>query len=274
MDDEIEHFGLWVRVIRVRQTGSTTSKRDIYINAPCGQKLRSTHDLAKYIRQWSCYDVNPREVNFEMPLRPGEEPRKLRSHTNELIKFVETKGKYTPAFMLPRQPKNNNANSQPLKTKANIINVASQCYKCNWYDDTIKLEKISKKKLCEGCILCLQGKREEHLQNVFKEMPYLPTKNSCQRLELQTELTKEQISSWFLDAMSAVIPNNDQEDQEHLDPIKQESDDIPDISDEDEIEEDDAAAEKVTLSSHDMNISLEKNDPDDIPNLSEDDDIL
>ena len=77
MDDKIERIGEWVRVIRIRQTGSTTGTRDMYINAPNGQKLRSTHDLAKYIKQYNYYDVNPREVNFEKPLRPGEKPRKF-----------------------------------------------------------------------------------------------------------------------------------------------------------------------------------------------------
>ena len=58
---------LWVKNVKIRNSGESLGQRDVYIINPQGGKLRSVKELTQYILQTGYFEIDPREVNFEKP---------------------------------------------------------------------------------------------------------------------------------------------------------------------------------------------------------------
>ena len=172
MDDLIVHIGEWTKVLRVRQSGSSLGATDLYLNTPCGRKLRSTPSLTNYIKHHNLYDIDPRKVNFEKPLRPGEKPKPCYSKfTTEFIKFVRSRGKYTPSYAIPgdQRPKK----KKKLRVKINLKTIDKDwCDKCRRLD-YVREDAATLCKLCEGCILCQQGKYDYEIEHLPSTSIYI-----------------------------------------------------------------------------------------------------
>ena len=100
--EQIRRYGSWTKILRFRQTGSSEGKKDLYIISPLGVKLRSTHDLAKHVKENNLYSVvDPNVVNFDKILDLHEEtnPAQQSKITQEFVKWVESRGNTNPNFM-------------------------------------------------------------------------------------------------------------------------------------------------------------------------------
>ena len=58
---------LWVKNVKIRNSGESLGQRDVYIINPQGGKLRSVKELTEYILETGYFEIDPREVNFEKP---------------------------------------------------------------------------------------------------------------------------------------------------------------------------------------------------------------
>ena len=58
---------LWVKNVKIRNSGESLGQRDVYIINPQGGKLRSVKELTQYILETGYFEIDPREVNFEKP---------------------------------------------------------------------------------------------------------------------------------------------------------------------------------------------------------------
>ena len=58
---------LWVKNVKIRNSGESLGQRDVYIINPQGGKLRSIKELTQYILETGYFEIDPREVNFEKP---------------------------------------------------------------------------------------------------------------------------------------------------------------------------------------------------------------
>ena len=185
--------GGWRRVIRIRQSGKTAGQIDLYLMSPVGTKLRSTHDLAKFVQEYDYFErIDPYEVNFEKP--PYKEP--LSANSRAFIKWVESKGKTKPSFM-------KRSSKKSLKT-ATTRYKAVKCDNCQ-----LRLEDIGAN-LCNDCIL---GADEplRVLQSYMDRFGVLPLPEDHNRLRKQTKLSAKEIDEWFTEQFESLdlIPDFD-----------------------------------------------------------------
>ena len=61
---------LWVKNVKIRNSGVSWGRSDVYIINPDGDKLRSIKELTVYISTTGYFDIDPTEVNFEKKTAP------------------------------------------------------------------------------------------------------------------------------------------------------------------------------------------------------------
>ena len=144
---------LWVKNVKIRNSGESLGQRDVYIINPQGGKLRSVKELTQYILETGYFEIDPREVNFEKPdSMLGYQPtlprytfriilifffnfftifcqfsffnhffffffRVLHHNTKQFMQFITTKGSFIPNYMT-RRP-NRTRNTQNTQNSQN-----------------------------------------------------------------------------------------------------------------------------------------------------------
>jgi len=201
---------MWCKIVRNRQTGSTAGSEDMYLVSPDGRRLRSTHDLAKYILSYNLFDqLNPYEVNFEKPLDNhvnSTDVQTFSKNTMEFIQWYESAGKTLPSFMtrIPLRPTKERRPSKKksgnLKLRFNTKKIKmNKCGNCGFWEDLEK--QPNGENLCRDCRL---GPLNPYrvLQGYLDRCAILPLQADFFRLQKQTRLSELEISQWFQNAMS------------------------------------------------------------------------
>ncbi len=84
---------IWTKVQKIRMDGESRGNNDLYVITPKdpkpgGIKLRSTKDLAQFIRKHDLFDaIDPRVINFEKLNKPEDAKDKVSSQTKQFIRY-------------------------------------------------------------------------------------------------------------------------------------------------------------------------------------------
>ena len=185
--------GGWRKIRRIRQSGQTIGRPDLYVVTPEGTRLRSCVELCNYISALNYFDsIDPLVVNFEIPRDDGSTvPSKQRK---EFIEFVQTKGAYLPSFLARKQKE------PPVKMRIKMSeNSLRRCKKCSFvsYNATDFVRQPENgSDLCQEC-LCPDP--YETLNRYFLLHRALPQNYELNRLKIQTGLEEKAITEFYFE---------------------------------------------------------------------------
>ena len=214
-EEEIIHIKdqcgrLWVKNVKIRNSGESHGQLDVYIINPDGEKLRSVKELTSFILRTGYFEIDPEEVNFEKPdSMLGHQPtfpRTLHRNTKEFIQFIATKGSHVPNYMSRRSnrprttpnrprttPKSQN-NNPPLKLEISTKDL-KQCDICSYYADTFIIKK--KKVLCDMCTLKSNQEKLLWYLSYYQAPPCLAME--FERIGRSTAMTLDEIRDFYSD---------------------------------------------------------------------------
>ena len=214
-EEEIIHIKdqcgrLWVKNVKIRNSGESHGQLDVYIINPDGEKLRSVKELTSFILRTGYFEIDPEEVNFEKPdSMLGHQPtfpRTLHRNTKEFMQFIATKGSHVPNYMSRRSnrprttpnrprttPKSQN-NNPPLKLEISTKDL-KQCDICSYYADTFIIKK--KQVLCDMCTLKTNQEKLLWYLSYYQAPPCLAME--FERIGRSTAMTLDEIRDFYTD---------------------------------------------------------------------------